>query len=115
LLVLIFLMPTLRSKATSASIDYIGAALLVAGSVPLLLGFTWAGTQYDWLSPQIIGLFVGALVALTAFVFYEAYLERRGGQPIIEPSLFKNSIFSAGAPDEAVEDASHESSLAAMI
>ncbi len=42
LLVLIFLMPTLRSKATSASIDYIGAALLVAGSVPLLLGFTWA-------------------------------------------------------------------------
>ncbi|HXX79317.1 MAG TPA: MDR family MFS transporter [Ktedonobacteraceae bacterium] len=94
LLVLIFLMPTLRGKARNVSIDYIGAALLVMGTVPLLLGFTWAGSQYDWLSMQIIGLFGVALVALTSFVIYEAWLERRGGQPIIEPSLFKNSIFS---------------------
>ncbi|HJT57047.1 MAG TPA: MDR family MFS transporter [Ktedonobacteraceae bacterium] len=94
LLVLIFLMPTLRSKARQVSIDYTGAALLVLGTVPLLLGFTWAGTQYDWLSPQIIGLFVGAAIVLTAFMIYQAWLERRGGQPIIEPSLFKDSIFS---------------------
>ncbi len=94
MLVLIFLMPWLRSASRKVSIDYIGAALLVVGTVPVLLGFTWAGTQYDWLSPQIIGLFAGALVALTAFVFYEARLERLGGQPIIEPSLFKNSIFT---------------------
>ncbi len=94
LLVLIFLMPTLRGKAKDVSIDYVGAALLVLGTVPLLLGFTWAGSQYDWLSVQIIGLFGVALVALTSFIIYEAWLERRGGQPIIEPSLFKNSIFS---------------------
>ncbi len=94
MLVLIFLMPTLRGKAKNISIDYIGAALLVLGTVPLLLGFTWAGTQYDWLSPQTIGLFVGAVIALTAFIVYEAWLERRGGQPVIEPGLFKNSVFS---------------------
>src|SRR5205807_3179555 len=94
LLVLIFLMPTLRGKVQKVSIDYIGAALLVAGTVPLLLGFTFAGSQYDWLSPQIIGLFAWSVLALTAFVIYEARLERRGGQPIIEPSLFKNSIFT---------------------
>src|ERR1700738_2827722 len=94
LLVLIFLMPTLRGKSQEVSIDYIGAALLVAGTVPLLLGFTWAGSQYDWLSPQIIGLFAWSVLALTAFVIYEARLERRRGQPIIEPSLFKNSIFT---------------------
>src|SRR5205807_1289029 len=80
LLVLIFLMPTLRSNAQNkkVSIDYIGAALLVVGTIPLMLGFTWAGSFYAWLSPQIIGLFVGALVALTAFIFYEAHLERIG-------------------------------------
>src|SRR5258707_1001623 len=94
LLVLIFLMPALRGKATNVSIDYTGAALLVLGTVPLLLGFTFAGSQYDWLSPLIIGLFAGAAVAVTAFVFYEARLERHGGQPIIEPGLFKNSVFS---------------------
>jgi len=94
MLVLIFLMPALRGVEKKVSIDYTGAAMLIAGTVALLLGFTWAGTQYDWLSPQIIGLFAGAIMALTAFVIYEALLERRGGQPIIEPSLFKNSIFS---------------------
>jgi EmrB/QacA subfamily drug resistance transporter len=94
MLVLILLMPALRGVEKKVSIDYTGAALLIAGTVALLLGFTWAGTQYDWLSPQIIGLFAGAVIVLTAFVIYEALLERRGGQPIIEPSLFKNSIFS---------------------
>src|SRR5207247_9375633 len=96
LLVLIFLMPTLRSSSAkqNLSIDYVGAALLVIGTVPLLLGFTWAGTQYDWLSPQILGLFAVSIVALTAFALYEMWLERRGGAPIIELSLFKNSIFT---------------------
>ncbi len=96
LLVLIFLMPTLRrsNPTQKLSIDYIGAALLVIGTVPLLLGFTWAGTLYDWLSPQIIGIFAFTLVALTGFVLYEVWLARRGGAPIIEPSLFRNSIFT---------------------
>jgi EmrB/QacA subfamily drug resistance transporter len=94
MLVLIFLMPTLRGRAKEVSIDFVGAALLVLGTVPLLLGFTWAGSQYGWISPQILGLFIGAFVALASFIVYEAWLERRGGQPIIEPSLFKNSIFS---------------------
>ena len=37
-------------------IDYSGAALLVAAAVPLLLGFSWAGNEYPWVSWQIIGL-----------------------------------------------------------
>lgn len=97
MLVLIFLMPNLRGKVQKVSIDYIGAALLVLGTVPLLLGFTWAGTQYAWNSPQIIGLFAGSVLVLAGFVIYEAMLERRGGQPIIEPSLFKNRIFTVSA------------------
>jgi EmrB/QacA subfamily drug resistance transporter len=94
LLVLIFLMPMLRGKAQKVSIDYIGAALLVASTVPLLLGLTFAGSQYAWLSPQIIALLAGALVMGVAFVIYEAWLERHDGQPIIAPSLFKQSIFA---------------------
>lgn len=94
LLVLIFLMPTLRSPVKNARIDILGAVLLVVGVVPLLLGFNWAGSQYDWNSPQIIGLFAGAVVFMTAFFLYEARLEGRNGQPIIEPSLFRSGIFS---------------------
>ena len=95
LLVLIFLMPPLRGRNTGkVSIDYLGAFFLIAGTVPLLLGFTWAGSQYAWLSWQIISLFVAAIVFLTVFILFEARLERRNAQPIIDPSLFKNRIFS---------------------
>jgi len=95
LLVLIFLMPTLRSKNTGkVRIDYLGALLLIAGTVPLMLGFTLAGSTYDWLSWQIISLFGAAIVFVALFVLYEARLERRNEQPIIDPSLFKNRIFS---------------------
>ncbi|HEX6552729.1 MAG TPA: MDR family MFS transporter [Ktedonobacteraceae bacterium] len=92
LLVLIFLMPTLRSRARQVTIDYVGAALLILGTVPLLLGFTLAGNQYAWLSPQILGLFGGAVVVLISFVFYAARLERLGREPIFEPGLIKNSM-----------------------
>jgi EmrB/QacA subfamily drug resistance transporter len=92
MLVLIFLMPTLRHKAGQVSIDYIGAALLILGTVPLLLGFTLAGNQYTWLSPQIIGLFSGAVIVLVMFVFYSARLERQGREPIFEPGLITNSV-----------------------
>jgi EmrB/QacA subfamily drug resistance transporter len=95
LLVLIFLMPTLRSRNTGkVSIDYLGATLLIAGTVPLLLGFTWAGSQYAWLSWQIISLFATATVFIALFIVYETRLERQKAQPIIAPSLFTNRIFN---------------------
>src|SRR5919202_1411824 len=50
LLTLIFLMPTLRHASTDTRVDYVGAALLILGTVPLLLGLTWAGTEYAWVS-----------------------------------------------------------------
>lgn len=97
MLVLIFLMPQLRAKDRSARIDYIGCALIALGTVPMLLGFTWAGTTYAWLSWQVLGLIVGGVVVLGLFVFYEIHLERRDAQPIIEPTLFKNRIFSVSS------------------
>ena len=92
LLVLIFLMPTLRSNPRQLTIDYLGAALLILGTVPLLLGFSLAGSQYNWLSPQIIGLFAGAIVVLIVLVMYALRMERRGKEPIFEPGLITNSV-----------------------
>ncbi len=71
------------------TIDYLGAIILVAGTVSLLLAFSWAGTQYAWNSWQIIGLFIAAAVMLTLFFWFET----RTAEPIITPQLFKNSIF----------------------
>jgi EmrB/QacA subfamily drug resistance transporter len=70
-------------------IDYLGSVALIAGTVPLLLAFSWAGTQYDWGSWQIVGLFIFSAVMLIIFFL----LELRAPEPIISPRLFKNSIF----------------------
>ncbi len=74
-------------------IDYLGAITLIAGAVPLLLAFSWAGTQYPWGSWQIIGLFIFSAVMLATFI----WLETRTAEPIITPQLFKNSIFLVSA------------------
>ncbi len=84
-----FVMPKLVIRRQHI-IDYLGVVTLVAGTVPLLLAFSWAGTQYDWDSWQIISLFASAIVMLTIFVF----VEMRAAEPIISPKLFKNSIFT---------------------
>ena len=97
MLVLAFLMPRLRATNRNATIDYIGCALIALGTVPMLLGFTWAGTTYPWLSWQVLGLILGGAAVLGLFVFYEIWLEHGHGQPIIEPTLFKNSVFSVSS------------------
>ena len=74
-------------------IDYSGAAILVAAAVPLLLGFSWAGSEYAWGSPQIIGLFTVA--AVMSVVFY--FREMRAAEPVINPRLFQNRVFSVSA------------------
>jgi MFS family permease len=71
-------------------IDYLGVVTLIAWTVPLLLAFSWAGTQYAWGSWQVIGSFVFAAVMLVIFVL----VEMRAPEPIISPKLFKNSIFT---------------------
>ncbi len=91
LVTLIVVMPALKRAARGVRVDYVGAALLVLGTVPLLLGFSWAGSQYPWLSPRVLGLFAGALLCLGAFLWYEAVLERQDREPILEPGLFKRS------------------------
>jgi EmrB/QacA subfamily drug resistance transporter len=83
-------MPSIRPQSVHRSLDRLGISLLVMGVVPLVLAFSWGGSQYDWLSPQIIGLLVLASVATVAFV----RVERDAVEPIIPLSLFRSSIFA---------------------
>ncbi len=71
------------------SIDYLGAAIIVASVSSFLLYTTWAGPDHGWGSPLALGL-VAAGVALTAlFVFVES----RAAEPIIPLELFRLSVF----------------------
>lgn len=70
-------------------IDYLGAALLSASSVSLLLATVWGGNTYAWKSTQIISLLSAGVI----FGLLCAWWERRAQEPIIPPELFRNSIF----------------------
>ncbi len=79
--------PKNKEKSTQ---DYLGMALLAGTTTAIVLMCTWGGHQYDWLSPQIIGLGVLSLLGAAAFVL----AERRAVEPIIPMSLFKDRNFN---------------------
>ncbi|GGO09164.1 hypothetical protein GCM10010116_18540 [Microbispora rosea subsp. aerata] len=76
----------------SHRIDYLGAALIVAGVSCFLLYLDWAGDDLGWTAP-------GALALLTGFVAFAAlfvFVELRAAEPILPMRLFRNTIFSVG-------------------
>lgn len=70
------------------SIDYLGSLFLTTAIVPLLLAFSWAGTEYPWGSPEIIGLIAASIVSAIIFIF----VETKAKEPVLPLSLFKNSV-----------------------
>lgn len=85
-------LPTVKTDDT-VRLDWQGSLALVAGLVPMLLAFTWAGSNYAWGSAPILSLFGAAIFFLSLFV----WIERRAAEPIIAPDLFKDRIFTSTA------------------
>jgi EmrB/QacA subfamily drug resistance transporter len=79
-----------QSRHREHRIDYLGVATLIAAAVPMLLAFSWAGSEYPWVSAPVLGLLAWSLGAWVAFFV----IESRAAEPIINPSLFKNRIFA---------------------
>lgn len=83
------LFPSVKAKEKSP-VDYLGSLLLSITIVPMLLAFSWAGSQYSWTSFEILGLFAVSLLALLLFIF----VETKAKSPVVPLFLFKNSIFT---------------------
>ena len=75
------------------SVDYLGAALLVAAVTSLLLVSVWGGSEYAWTSPMILGLAAGGLALTAAFLLWE----RRAPEPILPLGLFHDPVFSVAS------------------
>lgn len=88
LIVLGLTFPSVASRARR-TIDYAGTALLAVGLSSLVLLTTLGGTTYAWLSTQIVGLGMIAVVALASFW----QVEKRAEEPILPPALFRNRTF----------------------
>ncbi len=76
-------------RRTGHSVDYLGAALLVAGVTCVLLVTVWGGDRYGWDSPTILGLAGTGALLLGAF----AVQEQRASEPVLPPRLFRDPVF----------------------
>jgi EmrB/QacA subfamily drug resistance transporter len=76
-------------RRTGHTVDYLGAALLVAGVTCMLLVTVWGGDRYGWGSPTILGLAAAGAALLGAF----AVQERRAAEPVLPPRLFRDPVF----------------------
>lgn len=90
ILAVIFLLPhrPFRDRERR-SVDYLGSLILMSGTSALVLATIWGGNQYEWTSPEIIGLLVFSVVAALVFI----PVENRAVEPIMPMYLFKNRNF----------------------
>jgi EmrB/QacA subfamily drug resistance transporter len=83
------LLPTLKREGARPRIDYLGAATLTAGLVPILIGLTNARAN-AWSDPNVWAWIVGGAILLAVFLVVEA----RANEPIIPLQLFRLRTFS---------------------
>ena len=81
--------PTVRREHT---IDYLGAAVIVAGVSSLLLYLNWAGPELGWFAFGSLALLIAAVTLTVLFVV----VEQRAAEPIIPLRLFQNTVFAIG-------------------
>jgi MFS family permease len=78
-------------------LDLPGNILFGAGLVAVLVGITYSlqpygGSAMGWLNPLVLGLVIGGLAMLTAFVV----VETKVSQPMFDMRLFRSRGFAAG-------------------
>ncbi|KAF8258823.1 major facilitator superfamily domain-containing protein [Lactarius quietus] len=72
---------TLREKLSK--MDFIGNILITASTTLVVVGLTWGGVQYSWISAAVLAPLVLGLVGLASFVIYELHFCKPPTAPIL--------------------------------
>jgi EmrB/QacA subfamily drug resistance transporter len=89
------LVPESRA-AGRPGLDPAGTAASAAGLVMVTYGLIEAG-QHGWGDPAALSLIAAGLAVLGGFAAWERRLGGRGGEPLIDPALFRSGSFTWGA------------------
>lgn len=73
-------------------LDVLGAILITAAIVSLMLALSWGGNRFGWSSPQILALFGGSLLLWVLFGFRLATAE----EPLIALTILQNGVVRTG-------------------
>lgn len=74
------------------AMDYLGAALMAAASLMLLLALGWGGVRLPWGSPLILSLFAGAAVFAALFI----WRMRQAQEPFLPLGLLADRVVGWG-------------------
>lgn len=80
----------LPKRKPTGKMDWLGMITMIVATTCLVLFTTWGGNEYEWTSPLIIGLIIGALVFSTIFVL----IELRAENPLLPMTFFRTRNFS---------------------
>lgn len=78
------------------TVDYLGAALLIASVLSLLYALLQGGQAVPWTDPQILGLLAFSALTLGAFV----WVERHATHPLIPLDMFRDRLFAIAVGHE---------------
>ena len=73
-------------------LDVLGAVLMMASCIPILLALTWGGTLYEWLSWPILGLIAASLVLSLLFGWRLA----TASEPFLPLTVLNNPVMRLG-------------------
>ncbi|OCK74612.1 trichothecene efflux pump [Lepidopterella palustris CBS 459.81] len=68
--------------------DFVGCFVFIAGLVLFLLGLSFGGSRYPWVSAGTLAPLIVGIVTLIACGFYESFINLKW--PIFPPSIFRN-------------------------
>lgn len=72
------------------SIDFLGAILMVAATVSILLTVSIYGPENGWLDPRTISYLLAGFILVALFIYWES----KAKEPILPLELFKNHTFT---------------------
>ena len=89
-LAFVFILRFMRLDFTArhAKVDIAGISTLIPAMLLGLLATTWAGSEFSWTSPVILGMFAISIAFLVAFVM----IERRAEEPLVPLGMLRNPI-----------------------
>jgi MFS transporter, DHA2 family, multidrug resistance protein len=86
-----------ESRATQRpGLDPAGTVTSTVGLVMVTYGLIEAGRS-GWSAPAALALIAAGLLSLAGFAAWERRLANRGGQPLVDPALFRSASFTSGA------------------
>lgn len=66
---------------------------MIVGSATMIVGFSWGGVNYPWLSVQVIGMLAVSVLSWAVFIWYEGRVE----EPLLDPQVLTNRVFITAA------------------